>query len=193
MCAVEIERDPSGCRASGLTPELPVHFVLVPPWLVPSMLVPPLLVPLLLRLQALVGPTDGATSSRLQSGLPSEFGYTKDPDFIVPATALSSRRFFSRCFAAPEAYRRCRLSNGYITEDGQVTFSLLQQTQLTTLHQSIQSTVFLHYNGVLQKIKGRHYLYFCFSIARVLEHSLWYADTLVAQLVYGCASSTSQG
>ena len=113
MCAVEIERDPSGCRASGLTPELPVHFVLVPPWLVPSMLVPPLLVPLLLRLQALVGPTDGATStaSRLQfSGLPSEV--SSSPAVVVtqnirillvPATALSSRRFFSRCFAAPEA------------------------------------------------------------------------------------------
>ena len=43
MCTVESERDPSGCRASGLTPELPVHVVLVPPLLVPSLLVPPLL------------------------------------------------------------------------------------------------------------------------------------------------------
>ena len=32
---------------------------------------------------------------------------------------------------------------------------------------------------------------FCFGIARVLDHSLWYADKLVAQL-NGCASSTSQ-
>ena len=34
---------------------------------------------------------------------------------------------------------------------------------------------------------------FCFGVARVLEHSLWYADKLVivAQL-NGCASSTSQ-
>ena len=31
MCPVERERDPSGCRASGLTPELPVHVVLVSP------------------------------------------------------------------------------------------------------------------------------------------------------------------
>ena len=32
---------------------------------------------------------------------------------------------------------------------------------------------------------------FCFGIASVLEHSLWYADKLVAQL-NGCACSTSQ-
>ena len=37
QCAprAERERDPSGYRASGLTPELPVHVVLVPPLLVP--------------------------------------------------------------------------------------------------------------------------------------------------------------
>ena len=45
MCPVERERDPSGCRASGLPPELPVHVVLVPPLLVPPLLVPPLLIP----------------------------------------------------------------------------------------------------------------------------------------------------
>ena len=62
MCPVERERDPSGYRASGLTPELPVHAVLVPPLLVPPLLVPPLLVPSLLvpphhlRFQALVPP-----------------------------------------------------------------------------------------------------------------------------------------
>ena len=35
MCPDERERDPSSCRESGLTPELPVHVVLVPPlwWL----------------------------------------------------------------------------------------------------------------------------------------------------------------
>ena len=48
MCPVERERDPSACRASGLTTELPVHVVLVPPMLVPPLLVPPLLVPPLL-------------------------------------------------------------------------------------------------------------------------------------------------
>ena len=48
MCPVERERGRSGCRASGLTPELPVHIVLVPPMLVPPLLVPPLLVPPLL-------------------------------------------------------------------------------------------------------------------------------------------------
>ena len=37
MCPyrAERERDPSGYRASGLTPELPVHVMLVPPLLVP--------------------------------------------------------------------------------------------------------------------------------------------------------------
>ena len=49
MCLVERERDPSGCRASGLAPELPVQVVLVPP-----LLVPPLLVFALPRFQALV-------------------------------------------------------------------------------------------------------------------------------------------
>ena len=31
----EREREPSGCRASGVTPELPVHVLMVPPLLVP--------------------------------------------------------------------------------------------------------------------------------------------------------------
>ena len=31
MCLAKRERDPSGCRASGLTLKLPVHVVLVPP------------------------------------------------------------------------------------------------------------------------------------------------------------------
>ena len=56
MCPVERERDRSGCRASCLTPELPVHVVLVPPLLVRPLLVPLLLVPPLLRFQALVPP-----------------------------------------------------------------------------------------------------------------------------------------
>ena len=29
MCLAERERDPSGCRKSGLTPELPVHVVVI--------------------------------------------------------------------------------------------------------------------------------------------------------------------
>ena len=35
ICLAKRERDPSGYRASGLTPELPVHVVLVPSLLVP--------------------------------------------------------------------------------------------------------------------------------------------------------------
>ena len=31
MCVAKRGRDSSGCRASGVTPELPVHLVLVPP------------------------------------------------------------------------------------------------------------------------------------------------------------------
>ena len=74
----ERERDPSGCRASGLTSELQVHVVLVP---TPS---PAMVVRKKLRI------------------------------LLVPATALSTGRFFSYFFAEPEAYRRGRISDGYI-------------------------------------------------------------------------------
>ena len=57
--------------------------------------------------------TDGGTSTAsrlLFSGLPSEVSSSSDVVvtkklriLLVPATALSSRRFFSRFFAAPEA------------------------------------------------------------------------------------------
>ena len=78
MSPVERERTPSGCRASGLTPELPLH--------------------------AVAGTV--------------VVGYTKAPDFtravhrIVQSTLL-----FSIFFAAPEAYKRGRLSDGYTTMD----------------------------------------------------------------------------
>ena len=88
--------------------------------------------------------TDGATStaSRLVfSGLPSEV--SSSPAVVVLknlrillvlATALSSRRFFSRCCAAPEAYKRVCLSNSRPT-----------------------STVFPHYNGVYKNLnKNAH-------------------------------------
>ena len=94
MCPVERERDRSCCRASGLTPELPVHVVLLPPLLVPLLLVPPLfLVPPLLRFQALVPPlfrlqalgtNAGATSTAsrlLFSGLHSEI--SSSPAMVV--------------------------------------------------------------------------------------------------------------
>ena len=63
MC--QRERDPSGCRASGVTPEIPAQVVLVPPLLVPT------------------------TS-------PSALVTKKLWILLVTATALSSRRFFSR-------------------------------------------------------------------------------------------------
>ena len=120
-----------------------VHVALVPPLLVPPLLVPPLLVPPLLVPPLLVPPllvlscdssavasssgagTDGATSTAsrlLFSGLPSEV--SSSPAVVVtqmfrillvPATALSSRRFFSRLFAAPAAYKRGPLFDGHIT------------------------------------------------------------------------------
>ena len=35
MCPAERERDPPGCRASGVIPKLPINVVLVPPPVVP--------------------------------------------------------------------------------------------------------------------------------------------------------------
>ena len=125
MCPVERERDPLGCRASGLTPELPVHVVLVPPLLVPSLLVPPLLrfqalVPPLLRLQALVPilQRHRIAFAIFWIALGSFVfvrcgGYTNAPDCtragqrIVQSTLLLS--FFLH--ATPQAYKHGRLSN----------------------------------------------------------------------------------
>ena len=61
MCLAERERDPSGCRASGLTLELPVHVVLVPP------------------------PSLDVVDTNFKLWI-----------LLLSATALSSRRFFSR-------------------------------------------------------------------------------------------------
>ena len=142
MCPVEREHDRSGCRVSGLTPELPVHVVLVPPLLVPpllvpSLLVPPLLVPSLLvppllRFQALV-----PTLLRLQSlepmlqRQPHRVCYFLDCNrkfrlrlqwwlknnsrlYYVGHRIVQSTLLLS-FFAAPEAYKRGRLFDGYIT------------------------------------------------------------------------------
>ena len=107
-------------RASGLTPELPVHVELVPPLLVPPLLVPPLLVPPLLRFQALVPPLlrlqalvpmvqrqpcrvcyflDCSWQFRLR---PLWWLQTSSGFYPCRPPALSSRCFFSRFFAAPE-------------------------------------------------------------------------------------------
>ena len=113
MCPAERDRDPLGCRASGLTPELPVHVVMFSS----------LLVPQLLRLQALVpGVQRTSTASPLLfPRFPSEvsaspsLGVSKKVwILLVPPTALSSRRIFSRLFAAPNTYGRGRLSDGHI-------------------------------------------------------------------------------
>ena len=73
-----------------------------------------------------------------------------------PATALSSRRFFSRFFCSTEGiqaryvYPTDTLHHNEVEQELQDTFSL-QRTQLTTLHRSIQSTLFPNYNGVFKK------------------------------------------
>ena len=92
MCPVERERGPPGCRASGLTPELPVHVVLVPLLLVPPAVVGSAVVGSAAASFSSAGtPRDGTTSTAsrlLFSGLPSEVSSSpavvvtkKAPDF----------------------------------------------------------------------------------------------------------------
>ena len=110
MCPVERERDPPGCRASGLTPELPFIGVLVPP----------LLVLLPLRHQALV-PMVQRQPHRVCYFLDCPRKFRLRPLWWLRKSSgfnsgkWSSRLFFTRFFAAPEAYTRGRLSDGYIT------------------------------------------------------------------------------
>ena len=137
--------------------------------LVPPLLIPPLLVSPLLRSLSCAG-TDGATSNAsrlLFSGLSSEV--SSSPAVVVtkklvilpgPATALSSRRFFSRFFlqhrrhTSAYVYPTDTLHHNEVEQELQDTFSL-QRTQLTTLHRSIQSTLFPNYNGVFKKNQNR--------------------------------------
>ena len=143
MYRVERECGPSGCRALGLTPELSVHVVLVPPLLVPpllvpqllvpSLLVPPLLVPPLLvpsllvppllRFQALVPMVTSTASRLLFSGLPSEVSSSpavvvtkKAPDFTRAGHRIVQSRLLLSFFAAPEAYAS---ANIYPTDTSQ--------------------------------------------------------------------------
>ena len=109
--------------------------------------------------------TDGATSNAsrlLFSGLSSEVSSSpavvvsgfypgRPPHCPVDASSLVF-------FAAPKAYKRVTfirrigptLHHNEVEQQLQDTFSL-QRTQLTTLHQSIQSTLFPNYNGVFKK------------------------------------------
>ena len=177
MCTVESERDPSGCRASGLTPELPVHVVLVPPLLVPS-----LLVPLLLRLQALVLPLlhlqalvpmmqrqphrvcyflDGPRKFRLRS----LWWFHKSSGFYsCRPPHCPCRRFFSR-FWSPwgiGAYKRGRLSNGYITmklDKTPFSYCSRHNWQLCINQYSLRYFLIMHITEYLEnqnKISHRH-------------------------------------
>ena len=127
MCPVERERDRSGCRASGLTPELPVHVVLVPPLLVlpllvPLLVVPPLLVPPLLRFQALV-PMVHRQPHRVcyfldctrKFRLRPPWWLKKAPDFTSVGHRTVQSTLLLSFFAAPEAYKRGPLFDGYNT------------------------------------------------------------------------------
>ena len=113
---------------SGLTPELPVHVVLVPPTVVSSVVVGSVVVGSVVVGSAVAGSAvvDSAAASssgagtdghvnRIAfaiSGLPSEVSSSpavvvtkKLRILLVPATALSSRRLILLSFfAAPEAY-----------------------------------------------------------------------------------------
>ena len=156
-------------RQTCLTPELPVHIVLVPPLLIPPLLLPPLLVQRLLNFQALVPPllrlqalvryrwcnVNRIAFAILWIALGSFVfarcgGYKKAQDFTRAGHRIVQSTLLHSFFAAPEAYKRTFIRRIHHNEVEQDTF-YLQQTQLTTLHQSIQSTVFPHYNGVLQK------------------------------------------
>ena len=148
---------------------------------------------------------------------------------LVPSTALSSRLFFSRFLAASGAYKRGRLSDGYITINLNKTVRHLLIIAADTIQLCINQyslryilviTEYLNYHN-----KNAHshadwslcpwinqsfvhdteecsspasargptscWIRFCFGIARVWDHSLWYGDKVVAQL-NGCANSTSQ-
>ena len=114
LCPDERERDPSDCRASGLTPELPVHVVLVTP----------LLVLPLLCLQALVGLPGVKRQPHRHFyfiDFPRKFlvparcgGFEKALDFTRGGYRIVQSTLLLSFFAAPDQYRRGRLSDGYI-------------------------------------------------------------------------------
>ena len=133
MCPAERDRDPLGCRASGLTPELPLHVVMFSP----------LLVPQLLRLQALV---PGVQRQRITIAMSwisiasfyfARFGgFEKGLDFNRAVHGIFSRRIFSRLFAAPNPYWRERLP------DGHIAMKFNKTTYTSGINQySLQSTV----------------------------------------------------
>ena len=153
--------------ASGLTPELPVHVVLVSP-VAGSAVAGSAVVGFAAASSSGAG-TEKAMVQRQPhlvcffSGLPTEVSswpavvVTKKLRILL-VPAMSSRRFFSRFFCSPEGiglHARSR-SDGYslhhndVEQELQDTFKL-QRTQLTTLHQSMQSTIFPHCNGLCKK------------------------------------------
>ena len=130
MCLAERVRDPLCCRASGLTPELPVRVVLVLPLLVP----PPLSAVVTKKLWILHG----------------------------PATALSSRRFFSRFLH----------STGRIQVRTFIRWTHNKTHFNSSRHNGYHVASWVH---DIEEYKGGHYiLALFFGIVRVLDHSLWF-------------------
>ena len=113
VCPAGRERNPSGCRASCLTPALPVHVVMVPP----------LLVLLLLRLQALVPGVQRQSIAIAISWIALESfvfarcsGFEKALDFTGAGQGIvqSTLPLSFDCSTEGICYRRGRLSDGFI-------------------------------------------------------------------------------
>ena len=104
---------------------------------------------------------------------------------LVPATALSSRRFFTRCFLQ---HRRHTPSRGRLS-DGTSQWSWTRH--LCSRHNGYHMAYCIH---DIDECKGSHYISFMFrqcESSRSFSLVFTYAGKLVAQLI-GCASSTSQ-
>ena len=156
QCASRAERecDPSGCRASGQTPELVhiVHVVLVPPLLVPP---PSLGVLVMIKLWIL------------------DVYPCRPPHCPVDESSVF--------FAAPEACRRGRLSDGH-------TAIKLNKTQHT---QRLQCGFMCPRHRRMQGVAIISFMFRHCESSRPFGLVFMYADKLVAQ-PNGCASSTSQ-
>ena len=153
ICPVERERDQSGCRASGLTPDLPEHVVLVPPLLVPPLLVPPLLVPPLLvpPSRLLVPPLLCFQAMvpllvRLHALVPM----VQRQPHLVCYFLDCPRKFRLRplwWLKQISGFYSCRSAHCQADASSLVFLQHLRHTS-AFVYQTVQSTVFPHYNGV---------------------------------------------
>ena len=161
-----------------LTPELPVHVVLVPPFLVPPLFVPPAASSFMRwyrwcnvnRIAVAIFWIALGCFVFARCG-----GYKKAPDFTraghrIPNPVDASSLIF---LAAPEAYKHGRVNQSTARERLGPTTSK---------------------NAAAQQAQGELQCVLYVSVSALREFwiiCIWYADKLVAQL-NGCASSTSQ-